>query len=71
MNKVVRGAALAGLLAGVSVGTAGCGGGGGLGEGIPEGVDMTKDYTPPVDVGPIQPSDQKKAMQAAAKASTP
>jgi len=42
--------------------------------GPPKNIDMNKSYSPPVQVGPITPQDQKKAIaksKEAAKADTP
>jgi len=46
-------------------GLVGCGGGTGIKEGAPPNIDMSKNYSPPVAVGPIQPKDMAKAKSAA------
>ena len=56
------------FVVGVSaLGLSGCGGGSGLEEGAPEKVDMTKDYSPKVDMPGASLKDMRKA-KAAAKA---
>lgn len=40
---------------------AGCGSASGIKEGAPASIDMSKDYSPPVKVGPITPKDMAGA----------
>jgi len=56
-----------GVLALAMVGTAGCGGSD-MSEGIPQNVDMTKDFSPKVDMPTMSPKVQQQSKKAAAAA---
>lgn len=57
---------LAMLLGPLTLFSAGCGGGAAE-EGMPEDVDMSKDYTPPVEMPGMSPNMAKQAKKAAPK----
>lgn len=45
----------------------GCDGGGDLKEGVPENIDMTKDYSPKIDMPGMSPKIQKENAKKAAE----